>query len=243
VRVLLSHSDDQPFELKRFGTAWRCAGGVPGELLPVTPSTAAALPASDGEVAGVLLAGGPDVEPWRFAAAPEPGIELHADPARDALDLALLRRAERAGWPVFAVCYGVQLLNVHHGGTLIQDLERAGRPGHRIRKPKDFVAHRVRRVAASRWLPDLPAELGVNSRHHQAIDRVADALAVIAIAPDGVVEAVERPDAGRFVVGVQWHPENMAQAEHVAQFAAFRAACLAHAAAAAVDTGTAAREG
>jgi gamma-glutamyl-gamma-aminobutyrate hydrolase PuuD len=243
VRVLLSHSDDRPFEVERFGTAWQRAGGVPGELLPVTPSTAAELPASDGVVAGVLLAGGPDVEPWRFGASPEPGVALHLDPARDALDLALLRRAERAGWPVLAVCYGVQLLNVHHGGTLIQDLERAGKPGHRIREPKDFIAHRVRRLKESRWLPGLPDELNVNSRHHQAIDRVADALTVIAIAPDGVVEAVERPGAGRFVVGVQWHPENMTQAEHVAQFAAFRAACLAQAAAAAVDTGTAAREG
>lgn len=236
MRVLLSHSDNRPFEVDRFGTAWQRAGGTAAELLAVTPSTVGVLPVEDGEVAGLLLTGGPDVEPWRFGASPERGVELHADPARDAFDLALLRRAERAGWPVLAVCYGLQLLNVHHGGTLIQDLDRAGRPGHSVREPKDFVAHRVRRVAASRWLPDLPSEFGVNSRHHQAIDRLAGGLTVIATAPDGVVEAVERPDAGRFVVGVQWHPENMAQVEHVGQFAAFRAACLGHAAAAADAT-------
>ena len=230
MRVLLAHSDDRPFEVERFGAAWRRAGGAAGELLPVTPATAAVLPAADGGIAGLLLTGGPDVEPWRFGAVPEPDVAVHGDPGRDALDLGLLRRAERAGWPVLAVCYGAQLLNVHHGGTLIQDLDRAGRPGHRVREPKDFVAHRVRRTATSRWLPDLPEELGVNSRHHQAIGRVGAGLLVIARAPDGVVEAVERPEAGRFVVGVQWHPENMAQAEHVAQFAAFRAACLAHAA-------------
>jgi len=227
--VLLAHSDDRPFEVERFGIAWQRAGGPPAELLPVTPSSQAAVPADDGAIAGLLLTGGPDVEPWRFGASAEPGVALHPDAARDALDLALLRRAERAGWPVLAICYGVQLLNVHHGGTLIQDLDRVGRHGHRVREPKDFVAHRVLRVAASRWLPDLPAELGVNSRHHQALDRVAAGLAVIAAAPDGVVEAVERPDAGRFVVGLQWHPENMAQPEQVALFAAFRAACLARA--------------
>lgn len=230
MHVLLSHSDDRPFEVERFGTAWQRAGGAPAELLAVTPSAAGGLPASDDEVAGLLLTGGPDVEPWRYGPSLERGVELHPDPARDALDLALLRRAERAGWPVLAVCYGVQLLNVHYGGTLVQDLDRAGRPGHRVREPKDFVAHRVRRAAASRWLPDLPAEFGVNSRHHQAIDRLGAGLTTLALAPDGVVEAVERPDVGRFVVGVQWHPENMAQAEHVAQFAAFRAACRARAA-------------
>lgn len=227
--MLLAHSDDRPFEVERFGTAWQRAGGPPAELLPVTPSSQAVVPADDDEVAGLLLTGGPDVEPWRYGASPERGVELHPDPARDALDLALLRRAERAGWPVLAICYGVQLLNVHHGGTLIQDLDRAGRPGHRVREPKDFVAHRVRRTTASRWLPELPDELGVNSRHHQALDRVADALAVIALAPDGIVEAVERPDAGRFVVGIQWHPENMAQPEQVALFGAFRTVCLARA--------------
>jgi putative glutamine amidotransferase len=231
VRVLLSHSDDRPFEVERFGTAWQRAGGSPAELLAVTPSTAGGLAAGDGEISGLLLTGGPDVEPWRFGASREPGTVLHLDPARDALDLALLRRAERAAWPVLAVCYGVQLLNVHHGGTLIQDLDRAGKPGHRIREPKDFVAHRVRRVRESRWLPGLPDEASVNSRHHQAVDRVADTLTVIAAAPDGVVEAVERPDAGRFVVGIQWHPENLTQPEHVGLFAAFRAACLGRAAA------------
>ena len=242
MRVLLSHSDDRPFEVGRFGAAWQRAGGHPAELLAVTPSTAGGLPAGDGEIAGLLLTGGPDVEPWRFGQTPEPGVTLNLDPRRDALDLALLRRAERAGWPVLAVCYGVQLLNVHHGGTLIQDLDRAGKPGHRIREPKDFIAHRVRRVRESRWFPGLPHEANVNSRHHQAVDRVADTLTVIAAAPDGVVEAVERPDAGRFVVGIQWHPENMTQPEHVGLFSAFRAACLARAGSSVTGDGAADRE-
>jgi putative glutamine amidotransferase len=226
VRVLVAHSDRRPFEVDRFGSAWRRAGGGESELVFVAPATAGAVAPPGAAFDGLLLTGGPDVDPRRFGAAPEPGVRLRLDPGRDALDLALLGRADAAGWPVLAVCYGMQILNVYHGGTVIQDLDHAGRRGHAISEPKDHLAHVVRRTGGGCRLATLPLEFLVNSRHHQAVGRPAADLEVVASAPDGVVEAVELRGSERFVLGVQWHPENLAEPEHVAIIRAFRQACL-----------------
>lgn len=226
----MAHCDSRPFEADRFGAAWARANGVAGELVSVTAATLdRVLPSLDAPIAGLLLTGGPDMEPGRYGATPPEGISLTSDPARDALDLELLARAEAGDWPVLGVCYGCQVLNVFLGGTLVLDLDRAGKPGHRITDPKEFLAHTVARSPRSRRLAGLPDELWVNSRHHQAVDRVAPGLEVVATAPDGVIEAVEAVEADRFVLGVQWHPENLPQPEHVEVFRAFRAACLAFA--------------
>ncbi len=229
MQVLVTRSDNRPFEVARFDAAWARAGGDPSELVFVTPSTAAEVATPDAVFAGLLLTGGPDVEPARYGASPEPGAGLHLDPARDALDLGLLERAGQEGWPVLAVCYGCQLLNVFYGGTLVQDLERAGKSGHYVSEPKDHLAHSVRKsgLGGGRWLDGCPDEFEVNSRHRQAVASVAEPLEAVLAAPDGVVEAVKLRGTGRFVLGVQWHPENLAQAEHVGLMRAFRSACLA----------------
>ncbi|OYV97542.1 MAG: hypothetical protein B7Z68_03250, partial [Acidobacteria bacterium 21-70-11] len=117
-----------------------------------------------------------------------------------------------------------------HGGTLVQDLDRAGKGGHRAPEPKDRLAHTVAR-RGGRWLDGCPGKFWVNSRHHQAVGRLAGALEVVAAAPDGVIEAVELRSGERFVLGVQWHPENLTQPEHVAVFRAFRSACSSRGAA------------
>jgi len=225
VPALLVHSDTRPFEAGRFSAAWERAGGAREELVAITPDKAASVLAGTAAIAGLLLTGGPDVEPWRYGQVAAEGVTNAIDPARDALDLGLLARAEEEGWPVLAVCYGLQVLNVFHGGTLIQDLERAGLPGHRVRDPKDSLAHTVQRTGAGRWLTALPPTFAVNSRHHQALDRVAPGLEVTAVAPDGVIEAVELSGTDRLVLGVQWHPEDLVQDEHMAIFRAFRAVC------------------
>ncbi len=229
MQVLVARSDNRPFEVARFDAVWARAGGDPSELVFVTPSTVSEIVAPDAVFAGLLLTGGPDVEPARYGAVPEAGVELHADPARDALDLGLLERAGQEGWPVLAVCYGCQILNVFYGGTLLQDLGRAGKAGHYFAEPKDRLAHPVRKSgrAGGRWLDGCPDEFEVNSRHRQAIADVAEPLDAILTAPDGVVEAVKLRGTGRFVMGVQWHPENLTQAEHVGLVRAFRSACLA----------------
>ncbi len=229
MRVLLAHSDNRPFEVERFGAAWARAGGEAGELVSVTPATAASvLPAATG-ISGLLLSGGPDVEPWRYGERSPADVPLHLLPERDALDLSLLETAQRERWPVLAVCYGCQLLNVAYGGTLIVDLERAGTPGHRITEPKDRLAHNVQISLKARFLP-LAGSVGVNSRHHQGLARLGAGLVAVAAAPDGVIEAIEPAEGDRFVLGVQWHPENLRQEPHVAIFRTFRHACIARSA-------------
>jgi putative glutamine amidotransferase len=229
VQVLVTRSDNRPFEVARFDAAWARAGGDPSELVFGTPSTTDEVATPESVFAGVVLTGGPDLDPARYGSTPDPGAELRIDPERDALDLAMLERAEREGWPVLAVCYGCQALNVFYGGRLIQNLDRAGKPGHYVPEPKDHLAHPVRKsgLGGGRWLDGCPDEFEVNSRHRQAIADVALPLDVILTAPDGVVEGVKLRRTGRFVLGVQWHPENLAQAEHVGLFRAFRSACLA----------------
>ena len=135
----------RPFEVARFEAAWARAGGDASELVFATPSTAGEVAALESAFDGVVLTGGPDVNPGRYGAPPEAGAEPRLDPERDALDLAVLERAEREAWPVLAVCYGCQMLNVYHGGTLIQNLDRAGMPGHFAPEPKDRLAHPVRK--------------------------------------------------------------------------------------------------
>lgn len=227
MRVLLVHCDHRPFEVERFSRAWELAGGIPVELLPVTPASARSLPPDFADAAGLLLTGGLDVEPWRFGATPEPGVELHLDPARDALDLELLRQAEREAWPVLAICYGCQILAVSAGGTVIQDLEKAGKPGHRIPDPKDRLAHDVIVSTEARFLAPAGGRFSANSHHHQAVADPGADLGVVARAPDGVIEALEAGTGSRFVLGVQWHPENLTGEEHLALFRTFRAACIA----------------
>ncbi len=226
MKVLLAHCDHRPFEVPRFSEAWKLAGGAPSELLPVTPSTAGSVDPDGNDAAGLLLTGGPDVEPWRFGAVAEPDVVFHFDAARDALDLELLTLAESRGWPVLAVCYGCQILAVSAGGTLIQDLERAGKPGHRVPEPKDLLSHEVIVSAGARFLGPAGGRLAVNSRHHQAVADPGPDLVVAARGPDGVIEALEASKGDRFVLGVQWHPENLAQEQHLAIFRSFRAACL-----------------
>jgi putative glutamine amidotransferase len=121
--------------------------------------------------------------------------------------------------PLLAICRGMQVLNVAAGGTLVQDLpsERPSATRHLVATPANALAHHVTVVAGSRLAQALgrDGEVGVNSRHHQALSSIGEGLVVSATAPDGVIEAIERP-AARFCVGVQWHPENFWQTSEFA---------------------------
>jgi putative glutamine amidotransferase len=194
-------------------SALRRAGAEVHELAPERDPLPQALDACHG----VLLTGGVDVDPAAYG-DPERHPTTEVDPVRDAYELAIAREALARDLPLFAICRGVQVLNVAAGGTLIQDLpsQQPAAVAHADETTPQTIAHRVS-VAQGTRLADLLAdrldargEVAVNSRHHQSVKDTAPGFVVSATAPDGVVEAIERP-AGSFCVGVQWHPENFWQ--------------------------------
>ena len=184
------------------------SGGRP-RVLDVSESPGKVL----GEVHGLLLTGGGDVDPAFYGEDRHDSIE-EAEPGRDEFEIDLARRAMDANVPLLAICRGAQVLNVACGGTLVQDIPSVvlTELPHSIQQPRDHVAHEVRIVPASKLEQVLgPAVAAnvcrVNSRHHQSVARVGRNLVPSATAPDGIVEAIEAADA-TFCLGVQWHPEN-----------------------------------
>jgi putative glutamine amidotransferase len=172
-----------------------------------------------GQCGGLLLTGGGDVNPALYGETPH-GRTEGIDDARDRFEIALLERAMELDLPVLAICRGMQLLNVYRGGKLIQHI-----PGHSM--PRRLEAHSVEIVPRTK-LGALAGtkELAVNSRHHQAAGAIGAGLLVSAkSSKDGIVEGLELPDR-RFVVGVQWHPEDRIETHAVDRclFEAFAAA-------------------
>jgi putative glutamine amidotransferase len=206
----------------------RRAGGEPVILDPATQRPADVVASFDG----LLLAGGGDVLPSLYGEAAHPTFGA-AEPGRDDYEIELVKRALERDLPVFAICRGIQVLNVALGGTLIQDIptEVTRAEPHDVREPRVAIAHDVW-VTSGSLLERLMREriekgdsVSVNSRHHQAIKDVAPGLVVSATAPDGVVEAAEHP-ASTFCLGVQWHPENFYRTgEFSPLFEAFVSAC------------------
>ncbi|UCH74941.1 MAG: gamma-glutamyl-gamma-aminobutyrate hydrolase family protein [Rhodospirillales bacterium] len=179
---------------------------------------------------GLLLTGSPsNVEPHHYnGTASRPGT--HHDPVRDATTLPLIRAALELGVPLFAICRGHQELNVALGGTLHQNVhEEDGKDDHRSDQTKPYDdryrerhAIRITPGGVLQRLAGGATEVMVNSLHAQAIDRVADRLAVEAVSPDGVVEAVTVRDAQAFALSVQWHPEHPIALEWPLSQAMFR---------------------
>ncbi|MDY0815825.1 gamma-glutamyl-gamma-aminobutyrate hydrolase family protein [Kitasatospora purpeofusca] len=173
------------------------AGGTP-VLLPPQPGGAEhLLDALDG----LVLAGGPDIDPARYAAPADPrtGPPHHA---RDGWESTLLRSALTRDLPLLGVCRGMQLLNVELGGTLHQHLP----DGSHQKLPAQYVRHRVEVADGSRLATVLGPDAEVPCYHHQAVDRLGRGLRPTARGADGTVEALEL-DGRRFALGVQWHPE------------------------------------
>ena len=176
------------------------AGAVP-VLLPPVPAGAAEVVAA---VDALVLSGGSDVDPERYGETLHPATVVRPD--RDAWELAVLRAALDRGIPVLAICRGAQLLNVACGGTLHQHLpEMTDYPAH-VPEPGVFGTSRVRVQPGTVLASILGTEAKVACYHHQAVDRIGAGLVATAWAEDGTVEALEH-GAHRFVVGVQWHPE------------------------------------
>jgi putative glutamine amidotransferase len=188
---------------------------------------------------GLLLSGSPsNVEPHHYGGPAAPACG-QSDPARDATTLPLIRRAIARAVPLFAICRGVQELNVALGGSLHQEVHGLpGRFDHRSDKTIALLerygpAHEVLLTQGGmlQELLDGAEAITVNSLHGQAIDRLAPRLAVEARASDGTIEAVRVEGAPGFVLGVQWHPEWRVLEHPISRrlFAAFGAACRARA--------------
>jgi putative glutamine amidotransferase len=186
------------------------AGGVPVLLPPQLD--AASLEALWSRLDGLLLTGGGDVDPARFGEERHPAV-YDVSAARDELELTVTERALEDDVPVLAICRGIQVLNVALGGSLHQDIptDLPGALTHSQKEPRDRATHPVEVTAEGTQLAAILGrpEVDVNSMHHQAIKTLGSGLREAARAPDGVIEAVELPGDERFVVGVQWHPEEL----------------------------------
>lgn len=190
--------------------AVRAVGLVPLVVPPLEPSELASV---IGAVRGVLLTGGEDVAPGEYGAAASPESEP-PHRRRDQCEISLVRMARERGVPTLAICRGIQVANVAFGGTLVQDIPTEcpsalthDRADARSTRVHDVLVEPGSRIARALGTTRLP----VNSSHHQSLARVAPGLGVVARAPDGIVEGVEWTGDDWWMLGVQWHPEELVQ--------------------------------
>ncbi len=187
----------------------RRAGGEPFELDYQRDPVASVV----GRASALMLTGGGDVDPSLYGETPHATYQA-SEPGRDEYEIALVKAAVSAGTPIFAICRGMQVLNVALGGTLVQDIPSMvnGAVHHAVSEPRYAIAHEVWVATGSRLEQLMGDKLEggtcqVNSRHHQAVKDVAAGWEVSGTAPDGVIEAIEQP--GEILrLAVQWHPEN-----------------------------------
>jgi putative glutamine amidotransferase len=175
----------------------------------ITPShSPAAIASLLDACCGLVLSGGEDVEPARYGAKPSPALGATL-PERDAMEFSALDCALRLDMPILGICRGCQVLNVHFGGSLYQDIDTE-RPGHLLHQQLAPWSQRTHDATVNpdsllRRLVGVD-ELRINSFHHQAVKGLGRELRVVARAEDGLVEAIEH-ESRPWVLGVQWHPE------------------------------------
>jgi putative glutamine amidotransferase len=191
--------------------AVRRSGGRP-VLLPPGGDDAEASATAAG-LDGLVVSGGPDIDPVRYGAARHPMTQLPVT-LRDAWDLAITSHVLRLGVPLLAICRGMQMLNVCRGGTLHQHVPDLVGHGRHDGPPTGFGLHKVRVSPDSMLAGILPYDgfLDVPTHHHQSVDLLGEGLKAVAWEQDGTVEAVEAGPSelgglSGFVLGVQWHPE------------------------------------
>jgi len=188
--------------------AVEAAGGIPVHLglIPKQEYIVEALSALDG----ILLPGSDsDVDPARFGEPPHQHLGTIV-PEKDETDLFVLTEAEKNNVPVLGICFGMQVLNVSRGGSLIQDIASQVTASHKHERngAYDNYLHTIDLGDNSYLAPLVEGrEVRVNSSHHQSVNKVGRDLTVGARAKDGIIESIQDTRDGRFVLGVQWHPE------------------------------------
>lgn len=214
---------------KYYESALRLAGWVGGVTLVTVHDPAPVLE----NYSGLLLAGGRDIHPSHWDPAECVHREADPDEARDALELPLIRAAWGRRMPILGICRGAQALNVALGGSLYQDIPEAfsveKTVHHRGTADVPELAHSVMLKPATKLAEILGCtQIQVNSRHHQAVRRIAPGLRAVAWHPETrngeglLIEGVEAVDTQRFVLSVQWHPENLVRLDHAAGQAALK---------------------
>jgi putative glutamine amidotransferase len=176
-------------------------------------------------VSGLVLTGGEDVDPARYGEQRHEKVRS-VNPARDATEAALVQEAKARQMPVLAICRGIQILNVALGGTLIQDIpsEVETSISHDDEGPRDSRTHDISVEPGSLIARAIGTEHAtVNSFHHQSVERVADGMRITARSPDGIIEGIESTDRNWWVMGVQWHPEEMTESAEPWDRGLFRA--------------------
>jgi putative glutamine amidotransferase len=179
---------------------------------------------------GLVLVGGGDIDPARYAADPDREHNYGVEPDRDTMELALVRAADRIHMPTLCICRGMQVMNVAFGGTLQQHLpDVPGLLEHGVPLEDTETLHDVTPVPRSLLSATTKAgTLTCSSHHHQGVDRVGDGLRIAGASPDGLVEAIELPipdldttniSEGEitWMLGVQWHPEETAATDPAQQ--------------------------
>jgi putative glutamine amidotransferase len=194
------------YTFNEYSGAIRFCEGAP-VLIPVAQNTKT-LQTIISRVDGLLLSGGPDINPRFYGEQPLEGLgEIDED--LDQMELQVAKMAFKKGLPIFAICRGIQVLNVSLGGTLYQDIaiQMKESINHTQKADKGVNTHSIR-IQEKTLLHQILGKkaIWVNGKHHQAIKALAPGLIISAVAKDGIVEAVEHPSK-KFVLGVQWHPE------------------------------------
>jgi putative glutamine amidotransferase len=161
---------------------------------------------------GIVLSGGVDVDPLYFNQEPLVGMG-EITPGRDNFEIKLVKAAVTLNIPILAICRGVQVLNIALGGKIYQDInsQLPNVNKHMQDAPKWYPTHSIKVKQDTILAKILKKEVDrVNSFHHQAVSNLADGIVAAAFSPDGIVEAITMPNK-KFVLGVQWHPECMAE--------------------------------
>jgi len=208
ITMRIEHTTNRFYLGRDYSEAVEAAGGCPIHISLIP--NADYIESVVAQLDGILLPGSDsDVDPLRYGHQPHPQLGT-VQTIKDETDLLVIAAAERRGIPIFAICFGMQVLNVSRGGTLIQDINSQvpNAIKHEQGIPRDRPSHRVRLSEHTRLSQIASAvDAVVNSHHHQAVKSLGANLVATAWTTDGVIEALEDPRADRFIVAVQWHPE------------------------------------